>query len=419
MIETHPYYNFYQYKDHKYNSKIFAAAAAYMVSNGKDITKNISWCLFNFEMALDRLDLLVEPEKSLQEFYLDRAIHLRNNYDYLILNYSGGPDSHQILETFMLNGIFLDEIFIYSHFDEGTIDSLYNNDSTTFAMFPEFYEAQRSAIPIAKYLVETYSPATKITYIDNFYKIHKTFWENINEKNFLEDIKGNASVMLTHRHIVRSRNPNFSKECKDLKQKKNTAHIWGLEKPHLVYDDTGVFFVLEDHTIRSRIDLQHLLTTENIPNNHELFYIHPCFADMFLKRAHVIHKNFSKDFFNNPKSPASSRKNENELAKVLYSFKTKLPYMGLKISDLLSRYDDYPILKELSKTGIIPGYVDMVEPLNMKLYVDSKNSLASINYDKFVDFLYQNLFKYVDKRDFLHNLCKGLPSKRYYIKYFS
>jgi hypothetical protein len=414
MSANHPYYNFYQHKDNIYSSKVLALSASYLPKNNGDIV----WKLFHFENELDKLNLLLEPEETLQQLYLQRAIELRNNYDYLILNYSGGPDSHNILETFLLNNVFLDEIFIYSYFDEQTITYLQKNNSDTFAMFPEFYEAQMSAIPVAKYLIETYSPHTKITYVDNFYKIHKKFWENRSESTFLEDIKGTASVMLTHRHMERSRNPNFNLDWKIIKQKKKTAHIWGIEKPNLSYDEKGVYFKLLDHTVLSRIDLQHSLTVEDIPNNHELFYIHPSSVKLFVKQAHTINKNFSKDFFNDSAISASSRKKQDALAKAIYSFKIKLPYSGLKVCDLIGKYDQIPILKELAKTGIIPGYADMTEPLNLKLYADDKNSLSSINYDKFVTFIQSNLFKYIDKKQLLHTLCIGFTSKKYYIEYY-
>ena len=339
MLENHPYYNFYEHSGKKYPNKVLAVSSSRLPQNKGDTV----WKLFHFENELDKLDLSLEPEESLQQLYLQRAYELRNNYDYLILNYSGGPDSHNVLETFLLNNIFLDEIFIYSQFNEQTIAHLQKNDPDTFAMFPEFYEAQMSAIPIAKHMIETYSPHTKITYVDNFYETHKKFWESKNEKAFMDDMKGNASVMLTHRHMDRSRNPNFKPEWKIIKQKKKTAHIWGIEKPNLVHDEKGVYFTLVDNTILSRIDLQHNLTVEDIPNNHELFYIHPTAVKMFLKQAHVINRNFSKSFFENPAILYGTRKKQDELARVLYSFKTKIPYSGLKNSDLIFKYDNMPV----------------------------------------------------------------------------
>lgn len=50
--------------------------------------------------------------KSLSELYKERAQQLRDRYDYLILYYSGGADSHNILRTFIDNNIKLDEICV-------------------------------------------------------------------------------------------------------------------------------------------------------------------------------------------------------------------------------------------------------------------------------------------------------------------
>ena len=230
-IENHPYYNYYKASNKKYSGKVFAL---YHDLNSSE--KDLLWCLPNFEDQFEKIDLLKEPNKSLQDLYLKRAIELRNEYDYLILNYSGGSDSHNILETFMLNGIFLDEIFIYSCFDENTVARFQKYDHETFMMHPEFYEAERSALPLAKYFVENHSPLTTITYVNNFHELHKKYWTNQNQKSFNDSLNGNANVMLTHRNMPRSVDPNFSKNWKNIKEKKKTAHIWGLEKPRLSYD---------------------------------------------------------------------------------------------------------------------------------------------------------------------------------------
>lgn len=49
---------------------------------------------------------------SLTELYRQRAQQLRDSYDYLILNYSGGSDSHNVLQTFLRNNIKLDAIYV-------------------------------------------------------------------------------------------------------------------------------------------------------------------------------------------------------------------------------------------------------------------------------------------------------------------
>jgi hypothetical protein len=67
--------------------------------------------IFNDDI-FDRVDWTIEPQESITELYRQRAVQLREKYDYLILAYSGGSDSHTILQTFLRNNIKLDEIVV-------------------------------------------------------------------------------------------------------------------------------------------------------------------------------------------------------------------------------------------------------------------------------------------------------------------
>lgn len=54
----------------------------------------------------------IEPALTLDELYDQRARQIREKYDYLILSYSGGADSHNILMSFIRQGLHLDEIVV-------------------------------------------------------------------------------------------------------------------------------------------------------------------------------------------------------------------------------------------------------------------------------------------------------------------
>jgi hypothetical protein len=60
--------------------------------------------------AADLIDWTAEPTESLSELYQRRARELRERYDYLILMYSGGSDSHQVMMSFINAGVHLDEV---------------------------------------------------------------------------------------------------------------------------------------------------------------------------------------------------------------------------------------------------------------------------------------------------------------------
>jgi len=49
-----------------------------------------------------------EPEESLKDLYRQRAQHLRDRYDYIRVEASGGSDSTTVIFSFLLNNIPLD-----------------------------------------------------------------------------------------------------------------------------------------------------------------------------------------------------------------------------------------------------------------------------------------------------------------------
>ena len=52
----------------------------------------------------------IEPQESLQQLYLQRALELRDQYDYLIILYSAGSDSTNMIKTFIDNKIKIDQV---------------------------------------------------------------------------------------------------------------------------------------------------------------------------------------------------------------------------------------------------------------------------------------------------------------------
>ena len=58
-------------------------------------------------------DWAKEPKEDIDELYRQRALELRATHDYLILYYSGGHDSAQMLYAFLENDIPIDEVCVY------------------------------------------------------------------------------------------------------------------------------------------------------------------------------------------------------------------------------------------------------------------------------------------------------------------
>ena len=62
------------------------------------------------QLAYDRLDWRIEPSQSLDTLMAQHALRLRQQYDVLILHWSGGTDSHTVYNVFQRHNIHLDEI---------------------------------------------------------------------------------------------------------------------------------------------------------------------------------------------------------------------------------------------------------------------------------------------------------------------
>ena len=96
--------------------------------------------------------------------YVERCNQLRDKYDYLVLHYSGGSDSHNILHTFLTNNIKLDEISIRwpKHWLDGKFYNVNNIDKSAKNAPSEFNYTIK---PTLEYL-QKHHPDIKINIVD-------------------------------------------------------------------------------------------------------------------------------------------------------------------------------------------------------------------------------------------------------------
>ena len=75
------------------------------------------WPTWNFHNeAYSKETWSQEPQDDLYQLYQQRAMQLRLQYQNVLLYYSGGIDSHAILNTFIEHGIPLDGIIVSGSF---------------------------------------------------------------------------------------------------------------------------------------------------------------------------------------------------------------------------------------------------------------------------------------------------------------
>ena len=154
QIEQNPKLGFY-----KVGSEIFySKPQAYIYAT--KTKQSIHWNFNNLEYA--KIDWSVEPETNLRELYRQRAQQLRDRYDYIRLECSGGGDSTTVAYSFLLNNIHLDEV-IFRYPKTGEKDA--TNDPFNTKPTNTLSEYQFAAKPLLEWIKTNY-PKTRVVIHD-------------------------------------------------------------------------------------------------------------------------------------------------------------------------------------------------------------------------------------------------------------
>ena len=199
---------------------------------------------------------------SLPQLYKERAMQLREKYDHLVLHYSGGSDSHNILHTFLSNGIRLDEVSVRwakplrdgKFYTPNTVDKSAKNSGS---------EWDFSIKPTLDFLAAKF-PEIKITVVD--------FTENLTRMP--ENVESVESALMNLKmyrgalgSFVQRFDPNVETNCSVKKIGKNVGHIFGIEKPLLTVKDRKIYMRFSDAALETA-----LMVNNMIENTAELFY---------------------------------------------------------------------------------------------------------------------------------------------------
>jgi hypothetical protein len=137
-------FGYYQVGNLKLHGKYDAISI--MSKTGKHLTYHYH------DEVYSSYDWRKEPQPSLLELYKKRAEQLRQKYDHVVVCYSGGADSHTVLNAFVDNDIHVDEILCY-----------YGGVSAQDGWFNA--EVSQVAIPYAKKVIEKF-PSTTLRLYD-------------------------------------------------------------------------------------------------------------------------------------------------------------------------------------------------------------------------------------------------------------
>jgi len=211
----------------------------------------------------DDFDFSIEPSDSLEQLCVAEAKALRNCNEEVFLFYSGGSDSHYILQTFLDNNIKLDKIVMVK---SGYRSADFEIDDYALPFIKKLDIPFEVRCPDQKYYHDFYmSPLQFLT--------QNEFWHHFRLNNHFENLKHSPE----HR-----------------------VNIFGKEKPKLVYEDNKWYTYFMD------------VEVTNQPNQHNFYIENPAIYSKqchMLKNKiesqkdqteynHITHYNENQDFWN-------------------------------------------------------------------------------------------------------------------------
>jgi len=286
-------------------------------------TKTVLQWVFFDEIFSAATSSFNKHDVPLKELYRARAQQLRDANDYLILNYSGGSDSHNILMTFLTYGIKLDHIFVQwpEQLMGKGIYTPNNIDRTNANFHSEWDLVLKKDL---EWLSKTH-PEIKIEIAD---------WTTaLNEQFYKDDIFANDVSNLPSIARAQKQNTFSPTEGTLALQGKRVASIFGVDKPCVVKKENQWFFYFVDTACMAQ-------PNPDNPYGTEYFYWSPNFSDIAIAQAYAM-----KRYFENNPNKIYLIQALSERAKIDPTFNTRKYY---------DYYTEYAQVAEIAKLVCYP-----------------------------------------------------------------
>jgi hypothetical protein len=261
-------FGFYQVGSVKTYSKLEAIEEETRTGNP------VKW---NFNDAVfGKYDWTVEPSESLNELYRRRAQQLRDSYDYIVLVYSSGADSDNILTTFINNDIKLDELLMLTS-DAGTKDKAdgFNKEIYDVAL-PRAEEAKLKQPSLVYRILDIVSMT-----VDYFSQAKPGL-------DYVYTTNGYLSPGHVGKNKIRDHVPEWQRM---IDAGKRVVFVWGTDKPIVRGVNGSYYFMCRDMGGNAVTAAQQI---DNIPGIFdEFFYWSPDAVPMLIKQGHAV-KNYLK-----------------------------------------------------------------------------------------------------------------------------
>jgi hypothetical protein len=217
------------------------------------------------------------PDTNITELYRLRAKQIREQYDYVAIQYSAGSDSQTVVDSFLDAGLFIDEIITVWN-REQTAKVVVNPSATD----PRNVEAEfeLTTRPGLNKIIER-SPHTKITYLDVSTATVNTL-KTFDGEEWLQ----NTVEFLHPQYVTRWSMTREKEQLKTLDRGLKTAVVFGVDKPRVTIKDGKYYVYFVDTIINSFRGGFNRQEYNNL--DHVLFYWTPDMPEIVVKQAHMI-----------------------------------------------------------------------------------------------------------------------------------
>lgn len=266
-------YAWYEVGGKRFYNKLQAVMEA--KKTGQSLYWNVNDAIFD-QYKWDK-----EPESSLDELYAKRAQGIRDKYDYLVLHFSGGSDSGNILETFIKNRIHIDEIVTRGSYSVTT-------PKTGVVSAADIYsECLGQAIPLAQWAKDTHMPHVKIRLIDTVDTVQKFYKTNPDWIELYPTALTPSSVIKSNLDILHTDYARMAD--KGIR----VGHIVGVDKPHIYKQKNYYYTRCHDQLEMDWVCVPHSISYR--PQFVELFYWGIHAVEMRIKQLHVLKRHIKQD----------------------------------------------------------------------------------------------------------------------------
>lgn len=255
---------YYQFNGKKFHNKVIALIEG---------TKQNQFPEWNFNQEVfDKVEWTVEPVINLKELYRIRAQQIRDKYDYIRLEFSGGGDSTTVAYSFINNGIHLDEVvFRYPKTGEknATDDPFNTKPENTLS------EARYAAMPILSW-IKDHAPLTKITIHD----YSEDMLKSKHDESWVFKTRDYFQPGHPFKHTVDA----VDDHKRTLDQGHRVCVLWGVDKPKVCIKDSKWYLYFMD--IQANAANPDVAGYTNVTN--EYFFWSPDLPELLCKQAHII-----------------------------------------------------------------------------------------------------------------------------------